>query len=302
MAEGATVVRVPDGNPQGELTHTAVLLDKENHDVLAFGQCARERFAEDSTTGMLFRRLISDLYGRGGAPPRLDGVTTAEGGEALCLELLLVALLRHFKEVAIAHLSSVSDEAPCVTDITWVLTFAPTSSDDDVKRFLHDVLHKAGITTETVGSPQVMLCPQSNAAYLAVYSQDMSLEPRELHTKTLVLDCGGTTVDIATHEVISLNPLRLRELLRPTGGPWGSHSVDNEFLRWFEGFVGHDAYKTLRQTEAFEDLVNRWEKCKQGFGGREKEEARLDIVEVCQELSLSTQKIQVRACGGDGLV
>lgn len=51
----------------------------------------------------------------------------------------------------------------------------------------------------------------------------------DVGTKIMVLDCGGGTVDITTHNVVSVSPVALEELHEPTGGPWGSTMVDKKF-------------------------------------------------------------------------
>ena len=44
----------------------------------------------------------------------------------------------------------------------------------------------------------------------------------------MVVDCGGGTVDITVHEM-SKEGGKLKELLKATGGPFGSTSVDDAF-------------------------------------------------------------------------
>ena len=48
------------------------------------------------------------------------------------------------------------------------------------------------------------------------------------HRCHMVVDCGGGTVDITVHEM-SKEGGKLKELLKATGGPFGSTSVDDAF-------------------------------------------------------------------------
>ncbi|CAN0394569.1 unnamed protein product, partial [Hapterophycus canaliculatus] len=99
------------------------------------------------------------------------------------------------------------------------------------------------------------------------------------------LDCGGGTVDITTHDIISVHPtLRLREILAPTGGPWGSACVDEEFTNFVIQFIGEEAFGKVRHTSTFYHLLTKWEEGKTAFGGGRDERVRLNMVEVSQHL------------------
>ena len=253
-------------------TETAALLRGTlPHDVLAFGRAAGERFVQDfedddgstpsGPTPMLFRWFKNGLcQRRRGYQSVADPVATGEGGQDLPLMVVMAAVLRHFKNDVIAHLSSVSGTARSVADIAWNLTI-PAIYDDFAKRFMRVAAHNAGITS-TIDSPSLTLCLEPEAACLAVASKDAPHLIAQTGTKIMVLDCGGGTIDITTHEVVSMNPLRLKELLPPTGGPWGSTCVDNEFLKWCKDFLGERYYTQVRRTTDFYELVNQWEEGK----------------------------------------
>lgn len=52
----------------------------------------------------------------------------------------------------------------------------------------------------------------------------------EVGKEVLILDCGGGTIDVTSHRVISTGPLKLEEVTTPVGGPWGSaECVDANF-------------------------------------------------------------------------
>ena len=48
-----------------------------------------------------------------------------------------------------------------------------------------------------------------------------------------MIDCGGGTVDISAFAVVSTEPVRLDQVGKAVGGPWGSTNVD----RQFEGYL-----------------------------------------------------------------
>eukprot|EP01083_Nonionella_stella_P128873 390634_1 len=45
--------------------------------------------------------------------------------------------------------------------------------------------------------------------------------------KYILVDAGGGTVDIACHEI--LGDYGVKEILAPSGGPWGSKFIDDQF-------------------------------------------------------------------------
>ena len=115
--------------------------------------------------------------------------------------------------------------AQTISDVTWVVTI-PAIYDDFAKRFVRVAAHKAGIIS-TVNSPNLQLCLEPEAACLTVSLKNAPHLARN-GTKIMILDYGGGTVDITTHEVLSMNPLRPKEPLPPTGldlRVWQVHTV-----------------------------------------------------------------------------
>ena len=179
-AEGDIIIKVPKGSLPSVSTmktDTAVLLRNTNfHDVVAFGRAAGERFIEECEdddasieqgigASSLFRRFKTTLCERHDYESIDCPVATAEVGQQLPLIVVMTAVLRHFKNDVIAHLCSVSEVAQTISDVTWVVTI-PTIYDD-----------------------------------FAVSSNDAPHLARD-GTKIMILDCGGGTVDITSHEVL----------------------------------------------------------------------------------------------------
>eukprot|EP00903_Cladosiphon_okamuranus_P013449 g12525.t2 len=322
-AEQDIIIRVPDGSltsvSAAMKTDTAVLLRSDHpYDVLAFGRAAGERFVNETeeaeeasneygvvnvrttsgATAMLFRWFKVELCQRRGHRSFDDPVATAEGGQQLPLMVVMTAVLRHFKEDAITQLSSVSEMVQAVEDITWVVTI-PAIYDDFAKRFMRVAAHKAGITP-AVDSPSLQLCLEPEAACLAVTSMDAPHLARE-GNKIMILDCGGGTVDITTHEVLSLNPMRLKELLPPTGGAWGSTCIDDAFIEWCEGFLGEKLFAQARRTTTFSKLLMQWEEGKTMFGGGKDERVRLNMANLSRVVDLDENVMQeLRAAHNSG--
>lgn len=322
-AEEDVIIHIPKGSlasVSAMKTETAVLLGGEHHEFQAFGRAARERFIEEaedeedecggwldesghdvrqsstcSSSSMLFRWFKAVLCQRRGYQSIDDPVATDDGGRKVPLMRVMTLVLAHFKEDILRHLSTVSEVPQTVEDVTWALTI-PAIYDDFAKRFMRVAAHKAGIIP-TVDSSNLQLCLEPEAACLAISIKDAPHFSR-VGTKTLILDCGGGTIDITTHEVLSTSPLRLKEVLPPTGGPWGSTCVDNEFMRWCQEFLGDDEYARVRRTSAFYNLLTQWEQGKTAFGDEDTERVRLNMVDIARQLNLDANMMQVRHLQG----
>jgi hypothetical protein len=86
--------------------------------------------------------------------------------------------------------------------------------------------------------------------------------------KFVILDCGGGTVDVTVHSLVTKTPFRLNELAPPSGGPWGSTYVDAAFCDVLRDMTGAASYERLTKCMAYLDLMVRlrrgWE-CRMHF-------------------------------------
>lgn len=81
-------------------------------------------------------------------------------------------------------------------------------------------------------SQKLKMCLEPEAACLSVEHNNM--QPWLTGTNLMILDCGGGTIDITTHQVVETAPLSLKELNEPTGGPWGSTVLDAKFKQFLK--------------------------------------------------------------------
>ena len=304
-AEDAVCLRVPLGSapsPSSAKTETAVLLSHhDTHEVLAFGSTAHSRYLEeiegtedDDGRPMLFRWFKMELCKNRGFQTVNDPVAVAECGQTLPLLVVMSVVLRHFKEDALNNLSSVSGMDYSVEDVMWVVTI-PAIYDDFARHFMRVAAHEAGLIN-TVNSLRLRLCLEPEAACLTVSLKD-SPDNFELDNQLMVVDCGGGTVDITTHEVLSVDPIQLKELCPPKGGPWGSTFVDRDFMEWLKSFLGVEIFTNVRRTLPFLELLRQWEHQKTRFGGTEAEFVKLNMVGFIQtdegEPAFDAAKMQV---------
>lgn len=305
-AGGSIIVHVPAGNHGSALcdnTETTALLSSNGHHVLAFGRTARERFYDEeeeigssrtsAMRGMLFSNFTLELCRNGAFQSVEEPMATAEGGQTVPLLRVMTAVLRFFKDDALAHLTSASETDLDATDVTWAIA-VPAAYDGFAKHFTRVAAKEAGII-EAVSSSRLQLVAEPEAAYLAVV-HDLNVDvPWVVGTKTMIVDCGGSTVDISTHGVVSVSPLRVEELLPPMREPWGSMCVDEKFVEWCRTFLGDENYERVRSTGSFNDLVTTWVGKKVKFGSKGNERVKLDMFEVASELGYDADKMQVSA-------
>ncbi|CAN0043200.1 unnamed protein product, partial [Scytosiphon promiscuus] len=279
LAESAIVVRVPLGSdlsPACTKTETAVLLNTDDYSVHVgprpnFTASDKEEHLPAGKS-MLFRWFKMELCRKGGFQTVDDPVAISECGRTLPLLIVMAAVLRFFKDDALAHSSNVTGVDYVTTDVTWVVTI-PAIYDDFARRFMRVAAHKAGLIN-AVDSPRLGLCLEPEAACLTMSIKDIP-DLSQPGTRTMILDCGGGTVDITTHEVLSTNPLCLKELCPPKGGPWGSTYVDSEFMEWLKVFLGAEIFARFRRLSPFLDLLIQWEAQKIKFGGKDDEIVKL---------------------------
>ncbi|CAN0286738.1 unnamed protein product, partial [Scytosiphon promiscuus] len=181
--EDTVSLRIPVGSepsPSSDKTETAILLSPNDHEVLAFGNAAHTRYLEEIEgiedvnvnlgigvgRPMLFRWFKMELCTNGGFHTVNDPVANSECGRTLPLLIVMSAVLRHFKEDALAILSSIGGLNDFMEDVLWVVTI-PAIYDDFARRFVRVAAHEAGLINK-VNSPRLLPCLEPEAACLTV--------------------------------------------------------------------------------------------------------------------------------------
>ena len=94
--------------------------------------------------------------------------------------------------------------------------------------------HNAGLI-ETESSSRLLLALEPEAAVASCLHDVNPVIKLPTGTKFCMVDCGGGTIDITSHNIASggsdgSGPLCLNEIAAPVGGDWGSLRVDENFL------------------------------------------------------------------------
>lgn len=136
--------------------------------------------------------------------------------------------------------------------IHWVLT-VPAIWSDSSKAMMRKSAYYAGMIP-TENSHRLLLGLEPECAAIACQMWGTG-------TTFLVADCGGGTLDITSHEVLSTSPLRLKETCPPCGGNYGSTRVDCNFWDFFSILLGPSMFRHLKEAcpAQFLELTSKWE-------------------------------------------
>ncbi|XP_066285858.1 heat shock 70 kDa protein 12A-like [Branchiostoma lanceolatum] len=192
-------------------------------------------------------RLHSDHAGI-----RKDIPLTATNGETLpALEVFSHAL--KFLSDHLRNAVKISTGANIREDnIRWVIT-VPAIWNDAAKQFMREAAYKAGIASRyhrnrllIALEPEAasLFCRQLPVSHFrgeTANPKSLQMDPQERY---MVVDCGGGTVDVTVYEIRDDDSVR--ELHRPTGGPWGGTNVDSNFRTLLDKIFGKDFMNDYR--------------------------------------------------------
>lgn len=65
--------------------------------------------------------------------------------------------------------------------------------------------------------------------------------------------------------MLSIEPIRIQEIIRPIGGYLGSTLIDKLAFAFFEEFFGEDVFEDLKNSVSYVELYKVWEEAKLGF-------------------------------------
>jgi len=165
-------------------------------------------------------------------------------GKEFLLVNLISDYLRELKKLALEDLKQATDKDwENSREIRWVLT-VPAIWTDASKQLMRKAARKAGLigvgllfnpfTFRTGGTEDeclfLALEPEAAAIYCQERDQEVSQALSKSGTRFMIVDCGGGTIDITVHEVISRGGFK--EVVMGTGGSHGSTYVDKSFMEY----------------------------------------------------------------------
>ncbi|XP_052271902.1 heat shock 70 kDa protein 12A-like [Dreissena polymorpha] len=233
---------------------TCVLIKPDGKTLDAFGFDAETRYSQLCETGehkqwYYFQRFKMMLWDK---LIHKDTLLDDEFGKSLKALTVFALSIRYMKE----DLSSMSKNQVSgmnQEDIHWVLT-VPAIWNDSAKHFMRLAAEEAGISSQKL---TIALEPEVASIYCKHLQVTMdgeggvsSFRPGK---KYIVLDAGGGTIDITTHEVCFGG--ELKELYKATGGAWGGTLVDKDFLDFVSELAGKETVERFKE-EHMEDYLD----------------------------------------------
>lgn len=90
------------------------------------------------------------------------------------------------------------------------------------------------------------------------------------HEKYILVDAGGGTVDIACHEI--LGEFAVKEILPPSGGPWGSCYIDDQFKLSLNQIFGQELVNEFKteHPNVYMQCVHNFQASKGSFDSNQK--------------------------------
>lgn len=193
-------------------------------------------------------------------------IQSKSGKKFLVLDVI-ADYLRHLKDFVWEDIQKATSGRLQKHEIRWCLTVPAIWTDAD-KQLMRRAAQKAGlIDTSEEDAERLIFALEPEAA--AIYCQERDKHALVAGNRFMVVDSGGGTVDITVHEVL-LNK-KFKEVVRGTGGAYGSTYVDKYFVEEFLcSKLGKDVialYSDKEQLDYLKMMVE-WESAKCNYDPR----------------------------------
>ncbi len=193
-----------------------------------------------------------------------DGpIAVANNGQEFPVIDLVADYLRELGGLLRTELKNATSGKLKDNKILWCLTI-PAIWKDNEKSFMRSAAVKAGLITDSESDRErLLLVLEPEAA--AIYCQEKDQAQLEAGKRFMVVDCGGGTVDITTHEVSPHGGLD--EVAEGTGGAYGSTYVDKEFREYLARKLTAPALTRYEEEDpiGWLELMGDWERKKCDF-------------------------------------
>ncbi len=242
-------------------TSTELLVKREGHTFVAFGNQAREMLSnmdeEEAQQHLHFSRFKMQLHVSEGRVRQVD-VKANNAEDKLPLKFLISLTLKHMKDRALEEVNNASTAPLSADDVRWVLT-VPAIWDNAAKQFMVEAAREARLTDEG-REGNILIAPEPEAASIYCVNSSTAIGPSDFPTGTkyMVADCGGGTVDVTVHETLPEGQ-GLREIYPPSGGDWGASYVNENFEDLLGSVFGKEIIKELKKGPQWIDIANEIE-------------------------------------------
>ncbi|RIA87530.1 hypothetical protein C1645_807256 [Glomus cerebriforme] len=125
-----------------------------------------------------------------------------------------------------------------------IVLMIPTRFDDYAITIMRGCIFNAGLTRKK-DSRNLIFITEPEAAAMCCLNPLEKLHNLRPGDSFMVVDCGGGTVDLTSHELLKNN--RTREITGRTGGNCGSSFVDREFIKFLRLKLGNSTIESLEK-------------------------------------------------------
>lgn len=255
-----------DDEPIPYIKTLTQILYSPDRKVEAWGWTARKRLAQlrkdkaakDYTFFNNFKMQLREAKER-----TLEGPVMTNNGQNFLVLNLIADYLTRIKTVVRQEIDAATSGFLKDNEILWCLTIPAIWTDAD-KQLMRRAAQKAGlISSSSDDAERLLLVLEPEAAAIACQEKDKSELKRG--TRFMVVDCGGGTVDITTHEVVAGKGLK--EIVEGTGGAYGSTYVDRSFREYLEKKLTPQVIGRFHDEEPIDylEMMADWERTKCNF-------------------------------------
>ncbi|KAL3866106.1 hypothetical protein ACJMK2_043439 [Sinanodonta woodiana] len=232
-------------------TPTSILINKDRK-FENFGYEAEERYEELCLLKQHeqfyffkhFKMKLQELKGLEANFLLADETGSKELPAMLVFSLAIKCLMEHALKYIKGKRGNTDESS-----ILWALT-VPAIWNEAETQFMKDAAVKAGIKREYL---KIVFEPEAASfacRYLHINTLDQTkykpcFSDVPIGTMYMVVDLGGGTADIVIHKKI--DQMRVKEISRPSGGPWGGTEVDSNFLKFVIKIVGAKVFMLFKK-------------------------------------------------------
>jgi len=189
-------------------------------------------------------------------------LTNANGRNFLVVDVIS-DYLSYLKEFALQEIKDSVAGQLREDEVLWCLT-VPAIWTNREKQLMRLAAQRAGlIGSHALESDRLLLVLEPEAA--AIHCQEKAKIQLGPGTRFMVVDCGGGTVDLTAHEVVTGKGLK--EIAAGTGGAHGSTYIDRGFLEYLNTTLTNRVLECFHNEEPIDylEMMADWERTKCNF-------------------------------------
>ena len=220
----------------------------------------------------------------------INDTLTATNGKTVKSSIVFIAAFKHLHNLAKTLLQRKRIKNIKDDEIQWIIT-VPAIWNDEAKYRMRQWTIDAGLVNPEIDN-QCKIVYEPDCASLSIQhhiqqskrivsnvtddkdndnDDHKTMENNKSTTnftkgeKYILVDAGGGTVDIACHEI--LDEFGIKEILHPSGGPWGSCYIDDQFIQLLTQIFDNkyiEEFKT-KKPNIWTQIMHNFQKSKKTF-------------------------------------